>query len=159
MHDVSDVFVDLLKMVNYLKLEDRRGYFASELAYLACVVAWLYWRLYEFPFRVIRGASYEAYRMIAPQPSMYAPLSLASFTVRELPFWFELNVLLLTLQALHVYWGHLFLMIGYRILTESAREASRQEYEGACARARAGAFASPSMVLSYRAPPPHPSNR
>jgi len=31
-HDVSDIFVDLLKMVNYLKLENRRGLFASEIA-------------------------------------------------------------------------------------------------------------------------------
>lgn len=47
-----------------------------------------------------------------------------------MPNYFEANVLLFTLQALHVYWFHLFLMIGYRILTESTREASRQEYEG-----------------------------
>ena len=38
--------------------------------------------------------------------------------------------MLFALLLLHIYWFHLFLMIGYRILTESAREASRQEYEG-----------------------------
>ena len=41
-----------------------------------------------------------------------------------------MNALLFTLLALHIYWFHLFLMIGYRIITENVREASRQEYEG-----------------------------
>jgi len=129
-HDVSDIFVDLLKMVNYLKLEGRRGYYASEAAYAACVAAWIYWRLYQYPLRVIRGSLVESFRVLAPLPRPVELGTFASFTVRDLPFWVELNVLLLTLFALHIYWGHLFAMIGYRILTESAREASRQEYEG-----------------------------
>lgn len=48
----------------------------------------------------------------------------------DLPLLVEGTMLCCVLLVLHIYWLHLFLMIGYRILTESAREASRQEYEG-----------------------------
>jgi len=127
-HDVSDILVDTLKMVNYLKLEDRRGWYASELAYVACIVGWVWWRLWQFPTRVIRGSLVEAYRVLAPLPRFAD--GLLGMAPPDLPMWAEMNGLLITLQALHVYWAHLFFMIGYRICTESAREASRQEYEG-----------------------------
>jgi hypothetical protein len=128
-HDVSDILVDLLKMVNYLKLEARKGLFASELAYFACIVGWVYWRLYQFPGRAIRASLIESYRLHAAQPRS-AGDTFFGIAMRDLPLYFEMNTLLLTLLALHIYWAHLFFMIGYRILTESAREASRQEYEG-----------------------------
>lgn len=127
-HDVSDVLVDLLKMVNYLKLESFKGFFASEITYVSCVVGWVYWRLYQFPFRVIRGALVDPFYLLAPQPRVDD--GLAGFLQVDLPGYNEMNVLLFILLALHIYWFHLFLMIGYRILKESAREASRQEYEG-----------------------------
>jgi TLC domain len=128
-HDVSDILVDVLKMVNYLKLESKQGFFASELAYASCVAGWVYWRLYRFPFTAIRGALVESFRVVAPQPRLSWEGALG-IMVTDMPLYFEMNGLLLTLQALHIYWFYLFAMIGYRILTESAREASRQEYEG-----------------------------
>ena len=66
--------------------------------------------------------------MRTPRES-YSFLGLEFFP-SDLPWHFHLNVMLFCLLLLHIYWFHLFLMIGYRILTESAREASRQEYEG-----------------------------
>ena len=129
-HDFSDIFVDLLKMVNYLKLENRRGLFASEIAYIVCVLSWVYFRLYEFPFRVVRGSLTVPYTLLLRTPrESYSFLGLEFFP-SDLPWHFHLNVMLFALLLLHIYWFHLFLMIGYRILTESAREASRQEYEG-----------------------------
>jgi hypothetical protein len=127
-HDVSDILVDILKMVNYLKLEGARGYFASEIMYLACVSGWIYWRLYQYPFRVIRGSLLEAFWTLAPQPRVAD--GLLGIWQLDMPLYTHLNLLLMLLFLLHVYWGHLFFMIGYRILTESTREASRQEYEG-----------------------------
>ena len=172
-HDFSDIFVDLLKMVNYLKLENRRGLFASEIAYIVCVLSWVYFRLYEFPFRVVRGSLTVPYTLLLrtpresysflglecvrrsgrlrrpslpgapasqqrphrphlslPPPSPARPPARRRFFPSDLPWHFHLNVMLFALLLLHIYWFHLFLMIGYRILTESAREASRQEYEG-----------------------------
>lgn len=67
-HDFSDIFVDLLKMVNYLKLENRRGLFASEIAYIVCVLSWVYFRLYEFPFRVVRGSLTVPYTLLLRTP-------------------------------------------------------------------------------------------
>jgi hypothetical protein len=176
-HDFSDIFVDLLKMVNYLKLENRRGLFASEIAYIVCVLSWVYFRLYEFPFRVVRGSLTVPYTLLlrtpresysflglecvrrsgrlrrpslpgapasqqrpdrphlslpppSPARAPARPPARRRFFPSDLPWHFHLNVMLFALLLLHIYWFHLFLMIGYRILTESAREASRQEYEG-----------------------------
>lgn len=39
--------IDVLKMVNFLKLEGPRGWFASEIAYVTALVVWVYYRLYE----------------------------------------------------------------------------------------------------------------
>lgn len=129
-HDVSDIFVDLLKLVNYLKLEGPKGFFLSELAYASCVISWIYWRLYEFPFRVLKGSLIRPVQLVtrhSRSPTTFFGIELWS---PDLPYSTETNLLLFALLALHVYWFHLFLMIGYRILTESARAASRQEYEG-----------------------------
>jgi len=60
-HDVSDVFIDTLKMANYLKLDGARGWFGSEIAYVASLIAWAYWRLYQYPFRVLRGSFLEPF--------------------------------------------------------------------------------------------------
>lgn len=127
-HDVSDIFVDVLKMVNFLKLEDRRGWFASEIAYVACVCAWVYWRLYQLPFRVIKGAFIDSKAVLAGEN--HTCTGIDCMFPPNMPGFLALNSLLWLLQLLHIYWAHLFFMLGYRIVTESAREASRQEYEG-----------------------------
>jgi hypothetical protein len=143
-HDVSDIFVDGLKMVNLTKLEGRRGWFLSEFAYATCILTWVYYRMWQYPLRVMKGASIDAYRVLGPAfPGDGTVTALLSASTSEwtawlsdvhrnigIPFYLPGNVLLLTLFALHVYWFHLLFMIGYRIATESAREASRAEYEG-----------------------------
>lgn len=127
-HDVSDIFIDLLKMTNYLKLDGPKGWFGSEIAYVASLVAWVYWRLYRYPFRVLRGSWLEPYWLHAPQPrvndGMWGAMQF------DLPLWIELNGLLFLLLGLHIYWFKLLLGVGWRIITESTREASRQGYEG-----------------------------
>ena len=129
-HDVSDIFVDLLKMVNYIKMEGVSGYFATEIAYVSCVVSWIYFRLYQFPFRAIYASFVEPLRLLAKYPREPSVFLGLEWFPPDLPLYSELNMLLLTLLALHVYWFHLFLMIGWRIVMEGPREASRQEYEG-----------------------------
>lgn len=137
-HDVSDIFVDLLKLVNYTKLEGARGFFASEISYCACVLAWIYWRLYQFPLHVIYRMGLRSPHKVLELDNNQTfeftnPFTGATFTqalVKDAPGYYFGTCLLLLLLALHVYWFHLFLMIGYRILTESVRDASRQEYEG-----------------------------
>ena len=144
-HDASDVFIDLLKMVNFSKLEGARGFFASEAAYVAAIVAWGWFRFYQYPARVLKAAIVEAFRVRGPP--LPGDGTLASALAQPLPalldyyaavcagvgipVWPFGKYLLLFLLGLHFYWGYLLAMVGYRILTESAREASRQEYEGA----------------------------
>ena len=53
LHDFSDVFLDLLKIFNYLKLEGRKGYFIIEFAFFANLLVWAYSRLYIFPTRIV----------------------------------------------------------------------------------------------------------
>ncbi len=173
-HDVSDIFVDLLKMVNYLKMcvvlgripragrpragqscararparqrpnlappslppapyprrEGMSGFMATEIAYVSCVLSWVYFRLYQFPFRAIRASFVEPLRLLAKHPRVASVVLGLEWFPPDLPLYTELNMLLFTLLALHVYWFHLFLMIGWRIVNEGPREASRQEYEG-----------------------------
>jgi hypothetical protein len=130
-HDVSDIFVDLLKMVNYLKLEGRPGWFGSELVYAACVVSWVYYRLYLYPARVIYAAFSVPWGLFALPEWTFSWWALLTREYgAHMPYYMEMNVCLFALLAMHVYWGYLLLMVGYRILTESAREASRREYEG-----------------------------
>jgi TLC domain len=123
-HDVSDIFVDLLKMVNYLKLEGYRGFMGTEIAYTSCVLSWMYFRLYQFPFRAIYASFVEPLRLLTKHPR--GPYSLLGLEWHppDLPLYTEMNILLFTLLALHIYWFHLFLMIGWRILTESVREGA-----------------------------------
>jgi hypothetical protein len=129
-HDVSDIFVDLLKMVNYLKLEGQKGFFLSEIAYVVCVLSWIYFRLYQFPFRIFRGSFLTPYVLLLRTPRVsYSFLGLEFFP-SDLPWHFHLNVMLMALMVLHVYWFFLFLRIGLRIMNDSARDASRLEYEG-----------------------------
>lgn len=129
-HDVSDIFVDLLKMANYLKVEGRAGFFMTEIAYVSCVLSWIYYRLYQFPFRAIYASFVEPLRHLAKHPRVASVVLGLEWFPPDLPLYTELNLLLFTLLALHVYWFHLFLMIGWRIINEGPREASRQEYEG-----------------------------
>ncbi len=129
-HDVSDIFVDLLKMTNYLKVENAKGWFLTEISYVTCVVSWMYYRLYQFPFRAIFASFVEPLRLLAKHPRESITFLGLEWFPPDLPLYTEMNALLFILLGLHIYWFHLFLMIGYRILTESVREASRQEYEG-----------------------------
>ena len=129
-HDVSDIFVDLLKMVNYLKVDGMRGWMLTEISYVTCILSWMYYRLYQFPFRAIYASFVEPLRLLSKHPRQPVTFLGLQWFPPDLPLYTEMNALLFTLLALHIYWFHLFLMIGYRILTENVREASRQEYEG-----------------------------
>ncbi len=100
----------------------------TELAYASAVAAWMYYRLYQFPFRVIYAAFVMSYQSVSVFPRLDD--GFLGLFPSDVPFWQPTNLLLMVLQVLHIYWFYLLLMVGYRILTESARQASRAEYEG-----------------------------
>jgi hypothetical protein len=64
-HDVSDIFLDMLKLINYLKLEGARGFFATEIAFALNLISWIYWRLYQFPLRVVRSSIVDSHVQMA----------------------------------------------------------------------------------------------
>lgn len=133
-HDVSDIGVDLLKLVNYLKLEGSRGWYASELAYATCMLGWLYMRMYEFPVRILPSSSVESWNLVS-KPCLHAEghtnIGVGShFSQTCAPGWWQSNALLFTLMSMHIFWTYLLGRIGWKVAFQSARSASEQEYEG-----------------------------
>ena len=100
-HDVSDIFVDLLKLTNYLRLEGRKGWFGSEIAYVTCMVAWSWWRLYQYPFRVVHSSVFDVFRLLAPaqQGNKAGRHGYGFFFPPDLPLYTELNALLVILMV------------------------------------------------------------
>jgi ceramide synthetase len=126
-NDATDIFVDWLKMANYLKLRGPEAFFLAEASFMQMVAAFAYFRIWHHPFRINYwgGSSYDN----CPPEELHncdpdrIPL-LEHFFVRTLVggLW--------VLTGLHVYWFFLMLRIIWTILTKDAETASREEYEG-----------------------------
>ena len=114
-HDFSDITVDLLKMINYLKLQDAAGFFLSEAIFVINLINWIYWRLWAYPTICLWSATWESVTVINGYFKFY-PLCIAG---------------LWTLQFMHIWWTFLFLRIAYKIIKYGdAHEAGDEEYEG-----------------------------
>jgi len=124
-HDVSDITVDLLKMFNYLKLENSAGMFVVETVFVGNLMSWVYWRLYTYPLHVLNSALIESHQLIANHHNGQLLYNLSPF-----PFWLTSNCLLVLLQVLHIFWFFLFLRIAYRLVMEGGHKAGAKEYEG-----------------------------
>jgi len=63
LHDFSDVPLDVMKLLNLLRIEERAGFYGAEIAYLTLMPIWAYCRLYLFPDSTIgnifRGMFYS----------------------------------------------------------------------------------------------------
>eukprot|EP00656_Telonema_subtile_P024381 TRINITY_DN2652_c0_g1_i9.p1 TRINITY_DN2652_c0_g1~~TRINITY_DN2652_c0_g1_i9.p1 ORF type:complete len:283 (-),score=75.52 TRINITY_DN2652_c0_g1_i9:198-1046(-) len=156
-HDVSDIPIDLLKLTNYLKLEDKAGFFVVEASFISCLASWLYLRLYLFPLQVVYRGAYSTFCVVSSiggnfdHEAMRCPdlsdvqladsrehyAHLGQLHGEESPYsttrtWVGTTVVLLaTLQLMHVWWYFLFLRILKGIITEgNSHEAGRQQYEG-----------------------------
>lgn len=132
-HDMSDIFVDLLKMMNLVKLGGPKGYYLTEISYAGALVAWLYWRLFQFP-KVLYAALVVPHVVFEgpSMPTTLAPSQLLEWLGRvneEMPSYLASNALLFALLAMHVYWFHLLVLVGWRIMFVNTLEASAV-YEG-----------------------------
>lgn len=146
-HDSSDIFVDGLKMINYLGLDGLNGFFFVEASYLACLGVWFYARLFVFPTIVLHSASMGSARW-APSSEKSAALGIPTGDQLPAPttwegvvshwirgyhvvaMYTELNVLLMLLQGMHVWWFFLIVRLGFRMMAEGNRSASEKMYEG-----------------------------
>jgi len=67
-HDATDIFIDLLKLTNYLQLEGPRRLFLVELTYVTNLATWAYWRLYVLPVHIVWHGIVIAPREIGTAP-------------------------------------------------------------------------------------------
>ncbi|OQR96317.1 hypothetical protein ACHHYP_16107 [Achlya hypogyna] len=128
LHDISDIPLDFLKMVNYLKLENREGWFVTEVSFAFTLVQWIYFRVYLFPTKLMYSTIWEM-RESCMAPDLAADLSIL-FPSPGPSHWLGFNVLFLALYLLHVWWTFLLIRILMGVLTVGANNASKDEYEG-----------------------------
>ena len=115
LHDSSDVVGDLVKMFNYMGLDEKSGLYLTEVMFVINLGTWAWLRLWLFPRKCVYSAVFEF------------PLG----DQGAAPAGRVCGVLLCVLQAMHVWWYYLFLRITYRLLSaENAHDAGREEYEG-----------------------------
>jgi hypothetical protein len=118
-HDSSDILLDLMKMSNYLKLQDRHGWFASETLFVLNYISWIYLRLYVFPMYVIDAVAYDDYATrCSPDGTEFPGTTPWS------------GILLHLLLVLHCFWFAVLTRIAVRIVRgQAADEAGDEEYE------------------------------
>ena len=101
------------------------------------MISWVYFRMYEFPTRVILNGACEGVATRCPDQQA---------EIETRPVWFDgaiaryhqdcvpnlwTNISLLwTLFVLHCWWFFLLCRIGYSIIAEGVDTASKQNYEG-----------------------------
>ena len=126
-HDVSDVVLDLMKMLNYLKMESAHGWFAVEAAFVCNLFSWAYFRLYVFPVYVVYRGAYVGY---ADQCG--AEGAVGHFErCKSAGSCLQSDIGLCVLCCLHVFWFGLILRIAVKLVTGTgASQAGREDYEG-----------------------------
>jgi len=127
-HDVSDIFIDVLKMSNYVKTEGPKYFFLTEVGYVASMVAWAYWRFYQLISRVIYDTLIETHALLIHDETGGKPWLNPAPSI--LPWYVTANLMLFGLLLLHIYWYFLLARIGVRMLSQGAHDAGRAEYEG-----------------------------
>ena len=122
-HDFSDVFLDLMKLANYLKLEGPQGLFIVEVLFaFNTYVSWVYLRLYYFPYVIAYKGFYLGY------PPRCGHLY---ERVTDMPSYVSANTLFAVLECLHVFWFYLLNRIAYKLVCGvSGSKAGAAVYEG-----------------------------
>lgn len=133
-HDFSDVFLDLMKMSNYMGWEGLRYLFTVEILFVSVVVSWFYWRLYLYPLHVIRSVGYGPLFFRESSPFAFLSGGFEFFRKQDglQPHGQEICfALLCVLAVMHVFWFYLILRIAYKLIKGTkAHEAGADEYEG-----------------------------
>lgn len=120
-HDGSDIPADILKMVNYMGLDEKSGLYLTEISFVTTLFSWAYYRLYLFPFHVLASALHTESMPICEDTGNGMQCNI-------------MRGLLCVLQCMHIWWFYLFLRIAYKLSNNSnAHDAGREEYEGTSA--------------------------
>ncbi|XP_043939422.1 ceramide synthase 5 [Protopterus annectens] len=94
LHDASDFLLEAAKLSNYAKYQRICDTFFIIFSFVFVTT-----RLGIFPLWILHTTLFESWEIIGPYPS-----------------WWLFNVLLLTLQVLHVFWSYLILCIAYKAM-------------------------------------------
>jgi len=141
-HDVSDIGIDLLKTMNYLRLEGMKSFFIVEIVYALSIALWVYFRLYLFPVDIFFNGTFFALDLRGDVTTSWGTRPLLRvlenlFTRESYQYqhftWSGgiCNGLLFTLLVMHVWWFALLLRILFRMIrTNKPHEAGEAEYEG-----------------------------
>jgi len=101
-HDVSDIFIDLLKLSNYIKAEGPKNLFAVEILYATSLVTWVYWRFYQLAKRVLYTTLILTHKQEIQGERSGKPWLMTREDLAKLPWYLEANFLLFGLLALHI---------------------------------------------------------
>lgn len=115
LHDISDIAVDMLVIVNQAKLEGKEWFFIVEIQYVVTTLNWLFFRNYLYVVKILT----PVYNVI-----YYTDCFMNNMT----PYYIFLG-LLISLYIMHIYWLYVFLRIGYDILTMEKGKDRGVSYE------------------------------
>lgn len=87
LHDAADIFLELAKMANYAKWQKL-----CNIIFLMFAVVFIVTRLVIYPIMSIRSVFFESWEIIGPFKT-----------------WGFINLLLITLLIMHVYWSYLII--------------------------------------------------
>jgi hypothetical protein len=101
------------------------GLFAVEVTFVLNLVSWVWWRVYQLPFRIVRASVMDGF------VNLYEPVC-SSRPLYVICQCYAFVWLLLALCMMHVWWLYLLLRIAYKLVASpsNAHDATRDEYEG-----------------------------
>ena len=117
LHDFSDIPVDMLILVNQLKMEGSEWFFMLEIQYVITTLDWFIVRNVLFPIKILKP--------IFDLTGGHECFPHGTFMF----FDFTLTLLLCCLYCMHIYWLYVFLRIGWDICTMQVGDNREGSYE------------------------------
>ena len=107
----------------------------TEIVYIVTMISWAFYRLWEFPSRVIWAASNALSRcpdeaLEISRRSDWMDWAVGQYQQTCVPGFHTNLTLLWVLFVLHCWWFFLLARIGLMLSTDDASTASKKEYEG-----------------------------
>ena len=104
-HDSSDIFIALVKSLNYLKLPK----IVLAFSLLSSILGWLYFRIFSFLCHIIYVAAYDSKDVYLEKGWCF-----------EVVIRITMTVLMFCLWTMHVYWLKALVGASYRLATKSS---------------------------------------
>lgn len=117
-HLVSDIPLDFTKCFYYLHYDsDHLRVPLSELGFVSTLLAWLYYRLYVFPYHIIYPPTFYFHGYFVPPDPLFVK------------FYWGLATGLVTLFVFHLWWYYKMLGIAYKLVRsdENIQSAGRDD--------------------------------